>query len=213
MTTPKNPKIYHIVHLDNLNSIINDNCLWPYSIMQDNPSLINIGVPNIKQRRLEKPLTSHPNTFVGEYVPFYFCYRSIMLYLIYRSNNPGLEYRGGQQAIIHLEADLKSAIHWAENNNHIWAFTLSNAGSSYFIDYADLKHLDKVNWNAVKSHDFRDPAMKEGKQAEFLMEKFFPWDLVERIGVYSENENHDVIDSLRIAAHKPVVIVEKNWYY
>lgn len=134
-----------------------------------------------------------------------------MLYLIYR-NNSGLEYNGGQQSIIHLEADLKRTIQWADVNNHLWAFTLSNAGSNYFIDYADLNYLDKVNWNAVKSHDFREEAIKEGKQAEFLIKKFFPWNLVERIGVYSQIEYLDVMNLLS-DTYKPVVEIKSNWYY
>ncbi|MDL2321576.1 DUF4433 domain-containing protein [Desulfosarcina sp. OttesenSCG-928-B08] len=28
MTVPANPKIYHIVHMDRLSSLIGDGCLW-----------------------------------------------------------------------------------------------------------------------------------------------------------------------------------------
>ena len=62
----------------------------------------------IKERRLkELTLSSHPGLHVGDCVPFYFCPRSIMLYLIYRANHPELAYRGGQKPIVHLEADLQ----------------------------------------------------------------------------------------------------------
>ncbi len=49
----------------------------------------SIGMSNIKQRRLQLPLRCHKGDSVGEYVPFYFCPRSVMLYLIYRANHPG----------------------------------------------------------------------------------------------------------------------------
>jgi CxxC-x17-CxxC domain-containing protein len=35
----------------------------------------------IKERRLKLPLSSHFNLFVGDCVPFYFCPRSVMLYV------------------------------------------------------------------------------------------------------------------------------------
>ena len=37
-----------------------------------------------------------------------------MLYLIHRANHSELDYRGGQDPIVHLEADLREAVDWAE---------------------------------------------------------------------------------------------------
>ena len=54
-----------------------------------------------------------PGLNVGDCVPFYFCPRSVMLYLIHRANHPELDYRGGQGPIVHLEADLHEAANWA----------------------------------------------------------------------------------------------------
>ena len=71
----------------------------------------------IKQRRLRLPplVACHPpSTFVGDDAPFYFCPRSIMLFVIHRKNHPDLLYRGGQEPIVHLEADLHEVIAWAE---------------------------------------------------------------------------------------------------
>ena len=70
----------------------------------------------IKRRRLELPVDCHPGTSVGEFVPFYFCPRSIMLYLLIRGNHPELHYQGGQEPILHLVADLYEVVEWA--NKH-----------------------------------------------------------------------------------------------
>jgi hypothetical protein len=73
-----------------------------------------IGMNNIKQRRLtELTLDSHPGLYVGQCAPFYFCPRSVMLYLIHK-RNPELAYKGGQEPIVHLEADLRDAVAWAK---------------------------------------------------------------------------------------------------
>jgi hypothetical protein len=156
---------------------------------------------SIKKRRLEElTLTSQAGLHVGQCVPFYFCPRSIMLYLLYQANHAELIYRGGQSAIVHLEADLHSSVTWAQQQGRSWAFTLSNAGAYYVEDRADLKHLGEVNWAAVQTNRWSgngiDRSVKEGKQAEFLIERDFPWHLVERIGVYSRPTFQQVMNSL-----------------
>ena len=186
MTVPANPKIYHIVHVDRLPSIIHSDGLWCDAEMVKHRGLgTAVGMNSIKQRRLaELTLTSHPGLYVGECVPFYFCPRSIMLFLISRGNHPELTYRGGQGPIVHLEIDLQAAVQWAEASDRRWAFTLSNAGAYYFEDRCGLVYLDGINWDAIQTNRWSgagiSTSIKEGKQAEFLVETSFPWGLVER---------------------------------
>jgi hypothetical protein len=117
----------------------------------------------IKARRLfELEVDCHPGTKVGEYVPFYFCPRSIMLYLLYRGNHPDLTYTGGQRPLVHLEADLHEVIEWADSNGVRWAFSDRNAGIRYAF-YNDVNKFDRLDWNAIAATDFRDPIVKEGK--------------------------------------------------
>jgi hypothetical protein len=61
-------------------------------------------------RRKRLPVSCHPGTCVGDYVPFYFCPRSVMLYVISRRNHSSLTYRGGQAPIVHLETDLHAVV-------------------------------------------------------------------------------------------------------
>ena len=131
MAMPAHPKIYHIVHLDRLPSIIADGCLWcDAQVLVRVPAGTAIGMSHIKERRLkELTLTSYPDLHVGDCVPFYFCPRSVMLYLICQGNHPELDYHGGQEPILHLQADLHDCVVWAEQNQKRWAFTLSNAGA------------------------------------------------------------------------------------
>ena len=140
-----------------------------------------------------------------------------MLYLMYQGNHQELTYRGGQDPIIHLECDLRATVAWAEAQRRRWVFTLSNAGSSYFEDRADLRKLDEINWDAVATNSWGgqgvDRAVKEGKQAEFLLEESFPWSLVERIGVRSLGFYHQVANLLSANPHRPRLEVLTKWYY
>lgn len=218
MMVPDQPKIYHIVHVDRLPPIIANGCLWCDAEVNQRASAgTSIGMGHIKQRRLnELTLTSHPGLHVGDCVPFYFCPRSIMLYLIYRKN-PELAYRGGQGPIVHLQADLRACVDWADQHNRRWAFTLSNAGAYYFEDRCDLAQLNEINWPAVQTNQWSGsgiaPSVKEGKQAEFLIERSFPWHLVERIGVYSRAIYQQVVNVLPASGHRPLVEIKSDWYY
>ena len=213
MAVPARPKIYHIVHVDRLPSILaSDGLLSDAEMVNRDGAGTTIGMGGIKQRRLQElSLESHPGLYVGQCVPFYFSPRSIMLYLIYQANHPELAYRGGQGPILHLEADLHDSVEWAEDNDLRWAFTLSNAGSYYFEDRNNLNDLDEINWQAVNAR--RWAGDKEGKQAEFLVEKTFHWDQIERIGVRSQDIATQVTSALVGAGHKPRVEIIHQWYY
>jgi len=213
MPIPDHPKIYHIVHVDNLASIVRDGALFPDSVMVERAGGTVIGMGSIKRRRLILPVPCHPRTCVGDYVPFYFCPRSIMLYVIYCANHSELAYRGGQQPIVHLESDLHRVVEWAEANGRSWAFSLSNAGAVYTQFRTGLGRLGEINWNAVAATDFRPADIKEGKQAEFLLGNSFPWSLVERIGVHSPAIVARVSAAMGDAAHRPTIEIRRDWYY
>lgn len=213
MPVPVQPKIYHIVHVDRLASILGANgLLCDAQIIAKNAAGTTIGMNKIKQRRLnELTLDSHPGLYVGQCVPFYFCPRSIMLYVIYRADSDELAYKGGQGPIIHLQADLNATVQWAQQQGHRWAFTLSNAGSYYFEDRSNLAHLHELDWQAIDSRQWQ--GCKEGKQAEFLIEHSFPWHLIEEIVVQSPLIHRQVVNTLQMAAHRPPVTINPNWYY
>jgi hypothetical protein len=195
-----------------------DGCLWCDSeIARRSPSGTPIGLNHIKNRRLDLPLTCHASLHVGECVPFYFCPRSVMLYLIFRANHPELAFREGQTSIVHLEADLFNTVAWAQQNGKRWAFTLSNPGAYYFEDRCSLTQLNEINWDAVQSDQWGGigilQKIKEGKQAEFLVEHSFPWFLVKRIGVISTEIHRQVSNIVAVGGHYPKIEVKRDWYY
>lgn len=200
--------------MDNLASIIADGEIKSDAqmVLRGGPQ-VAIGMSEIKRRRLLLPVRCHPGDSVGEYVPFYFCPRSIMLYLMHRGNHPSLTYQDGQEPIVHLRASLHAVVAWAGTNNRRWAFSLSNAGAVYAEFRSDINDLSVLDWNAIASPDFRSADIKEKKQAEFLFKDSFPWQMVEHIGVYSVRYERQVRDILLNASHKPVVSVRQNWYF
>ncbi len=212
---PRHPKIYHITHLDNLSAIVESGRLLSDARIAESggPSQM-VGMSKIKRRRLTeiKLDECYPDDFVGEYVPFYFCPRSVMLYLIHMRNHE-LTYKGGQGPIVHLEADLHSVVEWAEKKARRWAFSLSNAGA-YGVEFRnDLGQLKEVNWDAVAARDWRSSSVRFSKQAEFLIRQSFPWHLVDRIGVLSNGTAQRVSQAIAGADHQPTIEIVSEWYY
>jgi hypothetical protein len=214
-SVPSSPKIYHITHVDNL-----PNIAASVGLVSDANRIANslscslVGMSTIKQRRLnEIEVSCYPGTKVGQYVPFYFCPRSVMLFILHKANNPELTYRGGQQPIVHLEADLNTAMTWANANAVRWAFSNGNAAAYITAFYRDPTDLVNLDWVAINSTDFRDAKSKEGKQAEFLMFDVFPWTLINKIGTINSTMATKVQTALVGVGHQPIIAVEPSWYF
>lgn len=213
MVTPANPKIYHIVHVDRLASIAQHGILSDVAVRQAQGLGTVIGMGSIKDRRVQLPVSCHPETTVGAYVPFYFCSRSIMLYVIHCANHPELAYRGGQGPIIHLEADLQEVIAWADGAEIRWAFTSSNAGAYYTSFFNTVADLDRLNWDGIAARDFRPSDVKEAKQSEFLVHHSFPWHLIRRIGVFNLSVANQVYACTAALGYRPPIEIQPDWYY
>lgn len=209
------PKIYHITHVNNLASIVtNQGLVSDASRITNQLSCSLVGMSTIKQRRLQEiEVFCHPGTKVGQYVPFYFCPRSIMLYILHKGNHEELTYQGGQVPIVHLQADLYSVIQWANSQSVNWAFSDRNAGAYLATFYNNHLDLNQLNWSAIEATNFSDAQTKEGKQAEFLMFDFFPWELIEKIGTFNNTIVPSIQNVLTSIKHQPIISVERNWYF
>lgn len=214
MPPPAHPKIYHILHVDRLQSILASGGLLPDTQMNGRNGFGTvIGMQDLKAHRLTRPVEGHAGLTVGGCVPFYFCSRSMMLYVIHKANHASLAYRGGQEPIVHLEADMRAVADWATGHGRRWAFTLGNASANYAEFRTSLAQLGDVNWQAVLGTDFGSPSTKDAKQAEFLLEGGFPWEMVERIGVINAVVARQVADAMHGTAHRPQVEIMRGWYY
>lgn len=216
MPTPPNPMIYHIVHGNRLDSIIGDGRLHCDATMIGRADVgTSIGMASIKERRRTWTVPCYPNTCVGDYVPFNFCPRSVMLHRIHANygneENTDLTYSGGQPGIVHLEAELRAVIEWANTEGSLWTFCTGNAAAADSDYYTDSRQLGAINWEAVQARYWRD--VRDEKQAEFLVHGSVPWRLIARIGVISEPIRARVEEIIGQSSHKPAVVVMPGWYY
>lgn len=204
--------IYHITHIDNLESIIRYGGLHCDN-GRNSRSLSPVGIAHddIKRRRQVKRVPVGPGGVVADYVPFYFCPRSPMLYSIASGYVSG--YTGGQAPIVHLVSSTTDVT----SQGLGFTFTDGHATvgiSKFFDQLADLSHLD---WNVIGATIWNDintdMDRKRRKQAEFLVHRFAPWDLFTEIGVISDEMARAVTNVIQWASHRPQVMVHRNWYY
>ena len=107
-SSQSNPAIFHITHIDNLPGILAERRLWcDAQRIKRRLACTNIGHLHIKQRRLARAVRVAAGGFLGDYVPFNFCSRSVMLYVIYRGHQ---DYQRGQEFIIHLVSSVLTTV-------------------------------------------------------------------------------------------------------
>ncbi len=201
--------IYHITHVDNLASIVAQGGLWSDAErIARGLVTTNIGYQHIKERRLRRRITVAARGVLGEYVPFNFCNRSVMLYVVGQGLVDG--YDGGQEPIVHLVSSVEAAA----GCGRLWAFTDRHAELAYARYFVNLDQLDEVDWSVMPLTFWGgDDAKKEARQAEFLVHQFFPWECIESVGVINQKMAKQVLGAIQRCAHQPAVRVKPSWYY
>ena len=199
--------LYHITDVKNLPKIIQSGgLLSDAALAAAGGPAVNIGYDHIKLRRMtEIRVPCAGNRFVGEFVPFYFCPRSPMLYRVNKGigNNPP----GCQRTIVHLV----TSVHHAVNTGHVWAFSDGGAGAFYTGFFDDLARLDSLSWDAINARYWQEVTTQ--KSAEFLVADRFPWSEIKAIGCYEDEIAKQVTKLTAGHANAPGVVIRPGWYY
>ena len=212
LPVPKTIKIYHITHWKNLKEILASGCLLPHrTIVENGVGYINIAHSNIRYKRECTTVPIESAGFLNQYVPFYFAPRSPMLYTINKGNVEG--YKEGQASVIYLISSTEKA----ERANLKFVFTDGHPIMALTNFYTSTRDLNKVDWSVMKSRMWNDtvgqPDRKRQRQAEFLVEDSFPWQLITNIVVYSKKIESSVKSLLAEQEHKPRISIDRPLYF
>jgi hypothetical protein len=167
MPAPSTPTlIYHITNITNLESIIANGLQSDVQLLAQAPHAV-IGYDHIKKRRMEEiAIPCCDDRFVGEFVPFYYCPRSPMLFTI-NMGRTGLPV-GSQNQIIHLVSTVNIGV----NLGNAWAISDGNAGAFHTSFSDNLSDLSALEWDAINAHYWSNCVHQ--KAAEFLVADQFP---------------------------------------
>ena len=142
---PEDVLIYHITDIANLPGIIASG-LQSDAVMVQSGQHSVIGYDHIKLRRLQQiGVDCCGSRYVGEFVPFYFCPRSPMLFTVNMGNTG--KPKGCQSDIVHLV----SSVGIGMGLQRQWAFSDGNAGAFHTDFYNDITKLADLDWSAINA--------------------------------------------------------------
>lgn len=200
--------IFHITHVDNLRGIMSEGRLWSDAQrVWRGFANTNIGYSHIKARRMRHPVTVARRGTLGQYVPFNFCPRSIMLCAVHCGHEG---YDDGQSSVVHLV----SSVETITSSGRPWFFTDRHADLRYTRQFDSLDKLSEVDWSVMPIKFWGgDEELKEKRQAEFLVYDWCPVNAIRSIGVINKGMIEKVSNAIAQSRHKPVVEVHRDWYY
>jgi hypothetical protein len=127
-----------------------------------------------------------------------------MLFVVNRGHD---DYTGGQADVVHLVSRVSTAVDLGTR----WFFTDRHAELAHALYYDDLACLNEVPWRVMGERYWQD--VKEERQAEFLVHRFFPWSAISEIGVVDKLAENRVQSAISGAAYQPLVTIQPKWYY
>lgn len=211
MPVPDPVWLYHITHINNLTAIIRTGGLLAHNGVDD--AYTDIAHQTIQNRRNNTPVPCTPGGQLHDYVPFYFCRRSPMLYAIHKGNIE--TYQGGQESIVYLATTLVRV----QQSGIPFVFTDGHAIMQFSEFYNDPVNLDKIDWELMKAQYWADtdddPDRKRRRQAEFLLYEKCPWPLIAGIATIDEamKARVEMLITYEQCTHLPRVKVKRDWYY
>lgn len=199
--------LHHITHIDNLPNIFEHGILSSNEKKRRNIMHTNIAYNNIQDRRSTTLVPCGSCGVIHDYVPLYFCKRCPMLYVVNKRITP-------QNKIIYFEFPIQIL---AEYNS---VFTDASENTvlppNFYTDHSNLANLD---WGAIDTLDwgpYCEPTgeIKKRKQAEALIYRILPLNLLKKIIVYDSNCKIQVDEICRERGfHIPTIISGPRDYY
>jgi len=175
---------YRITHRDNLVQILKNGLVNKNHINAD-PNFLSIANPEIIDVRSTTPVKLDGFGVIGEYVPFYFTPRSIMLYNIITGYYAPKVPKRSKDEIIVLRCLIEVLVKQGQ-----WFFTNGQANDEETNHFEDLSHLNNIDWICIQNSNFAksdgDYDRQRRYQAEFLVRNFVPVNCIESVCVYSE---------------------------
>jgi len=167
---PEKALIWRIVHRDNLPWIL-DNGLHCANSDVQSPQYVNIGNPDLIDKRRTRHVPIAPGGVLADYVPFYFTPFSVMMKNIHSGRS--VQQRSNDEIVI-----LVSSLYRVEQMGFPFVYTTAHAYPDWTNYYSDLANLDQIDWSIIQRRDFKrepdDPRKMERYQAEALIHNHLP---------------------------------------
>ncbi|MDZ7692353.1 MAG: DUF4433 domain-containing protein [Balneolaceae bacterium] len=203
--------LYRIIHIDNLEFILDEQELRCANHPERDPNYTGIGDSTLIKRRGAKDIPLMPGGTFKDYVAFYFGPRSPMLYEIKHGYN-GVTQRN-QEEIIYLVTTIEKV----EEHGCNYVFYDGHAYHAFSNCYNDVQDLEHIDWPIVKAKYWNnredDMDRKRRKQAEFLIHTSLPWSAIKGICAINDSAKQKVEHILQSQSISCTVISNDKYYY
>jgi hypothetical protein len=208
--TPANAFIFRIVHIDNMEWILDNGLHCQNSDTQD-PDFEDVGHKEIIGRRKKRTVDVEPSGTLSDYIPFYFTPWSVMLYNIVTGHN--VPQKTPDEIIM-----LVSKLSIVKEHKIPFVFTDSHAllaSARFFNKIADLETA--VDWEVLKKKDFKrdneDPGKLERYQAEALVYQHLPLSAFGCIACATEGTTKKITAMVEKRNLCIKVITKPEWFF
>lgn len=207
---PAKALIFRIVHRNNIPWIL-DHGMHCRNGDHFDSNYVNIGNPDLIQKRHVHAVRHAMGGTLSDYVPFYFTPFSPMMYNIKTGWN-GIRQRQNDEIVI-----VVSSLHRLRERNLPFLFTDMHAYLAAATFYSELADLDKIDWNILQRRDFQRDLNDLGKvdryQAEALVRDSLPLEGILGLVCY----NAEVESWLKAETAKRgvglTIRVQPGWYF
>ncbi|MHC1706315.1 MAG: DUF4433 domain-containing protein [Bacteroidales bacterium] len=204
--------VFRIIPIQNLKYIL-QNGLYCKNAGRKDEGYVTIGSTEIITQRDSRIVKCYPDTFVNDYVPFYFSVRTPMLYNIITGHGVPASQ---QKDIIYICCKLSELA----TENFQWCYTNGNAAKAITKYYNTLENIEtNIDWNSIRTNDFRDENADgdedriRKKHAEFMVKDHVPVDYIEVIAVLNQTMKVQVESILKELDLNIEVKIETKFYF
>ena len=202
---------YRVTHIENLPLLIQNGIVSKHHPKADK-SYINIGHIEIVGLREKMNVKLEGYGHIGEYVPFYFTPRSIMLLnIITGVNNQFVPKRAKDELLIICCNILKLTT--LPN----WFFTDGQGNNNLTKHYNDMTQLGSIDWESIVKSDFskkdNDIDRFRRYQAEFLVHNEVPISYIDSLYVFNKKAFNYVTDVLNENSINLPVNIQTRYFF
>lgn len=175
------------------------------------PNYVNIGNPELIDKRNGRAVPITPAGTLSDYVPFYFTPYSPMLYNI-KTGYGGIVRRENEDILI-----LVSSLRNIAAQGIKFVFSDRHAYLETAVFSSDLNDLTAVDWPLLQSRSFgrdpNDPGKMERYQAEALIHRHLPVTSLLGVGCFSNRIKSGIDKALSDRGLLLTTQITPHWYF
>ena len=206
LINPEKALIFRIVHQENVSAILRIGCHCRSA--QNGGEYVEIGNPELIQKRTSREVPCRPGGTLSDYVPFYFTPFSPMLYNIKTGYN-GITQRPMSEIVMFV-----SSLRLLEKRGISFVFSDRHAYLRTALFSSSFDDLGRIIWPTLQERNFRRDDLErfEKYQAEALVHKHVPLEAFLGAACYDAQSASSMKARVEAAGLNLKVAIRPQWY-